>query len=465
MNNVDSMDNMGAGSAVPVPPPGCPAHQLGDRLPMYTGDFAADPQAYYAYMRHYGPTAPVELAPGVDATLVTDYTAALQLLQNPGVFRKDARRWRAFNEGRVSMDSPVLPLLAYRPNAMFTDGADHLRLRQAITDSFARLTSQRLNQSTERVSNYLISQFAGRGSVDLLNDYAKQLPLFVFGELFGCPADVGDRVLFGISGIFDGINAEKANEVLFQAVNELVALKRSRPGDDVTSWLMQHQARLTDEEMAHQLVLLLGAGAEPLRNLLGNTLYLLLTRDRYAKGGLIEEAIDDALWEHPPMSNYAPHYATEDLEFAGQKIEAGELMVVSFAAANTDPVLATSRHMSDNRAHLAWSAGPHACPSKDAARLITVAGIENLLNELPDVSLAVPADSLTWRPGPFNRALAGLPARFTPVQPTVRKPEAPRRTELPTPAPVRHEQPENVASRQQQPEKGVWSSFLTWLRG
>ncbi len=27
---------------------------------------------------------------------------------------------------------------------------------------------------------------------------------------------------------------------------------------------MQHQARLTDEEMAHQLVLLLGAGAEPL---------------------------------------------------------------------------------------------------------------------------------------------------------------------------------------------------------
>ncbi|MFJ3207955.1 cytochrome P450 [Streptomyces flaveolus] len=447
---------MDAHDTVPVPPPGCPAHGSGGRVPLYGPEFAAAPQAYYDYLRHYGPAAPVELAPGVEATLVTDYAAALQLLQDSGTFRKDARRWRAFNEGKVAPDSPVVPLLAYRNNCMFSDGADHLRLRQAVTDSMARVDTRRLTRSTEQISGYLISQFAARGSADLLGDYAKQLPLFVFNELFGCPADIGDRVLFGISGMFDGVNAEKATKVLFQAAGELVALKRGKPGDDVTSWLMQHQARLTDEEMVHQLALLLGAGAEPLRNLVGNTLHRLLTHDRYAReGGLIDEALDDTLWENPPMSNYAPHYPAGDVELAGQPLQSGDLVLVSFAAANTGPALQAARQAGSNRAHLAWSAGPHACPSKEPARHITVTAIENLFNELPDVELAVPEDSLTWRPGPFNRALATLPARFTPAQPG-------RRSGSRSGAGAAAQ--EVTAGPARAPERGgMWSQFLNWL--
>ncbi|MDO0915330.1 cytochrome P450 [Streptomyces sp. DT2A-34] len=438
----------------PVPPPGCPAHGSGERIPMYTPEFAADPQAYYAYMRHHGPMAPVELAPGVEATLVTDYATALDLLHNPGDFRKDARRWRAFNEGMISPDSPVLPLLVHRPNCMFSDGAEHLRLRQAVTESFAQVDSRRLSESVDRIARYLLAQFSARGSADLLNDYAKQLPLFVFNELFGCPAEIGDRVMFGISGIFDGVNAEKANEVLFQAVSELVALKRTRPDDDVTSWLMRHPARLNDQEMAHHLVLLLGAGAEPLRNLIGNTLHLLLTNDRYAQSGLLEEALDDTLWRNPPMSNYAPHYPARDMEFAGQKLSAGDLVLVGFQAANAASARSTTGQGS-NRAHLAWSAGPHACPSKEPARLITLAAIEHLFNELPDIELAVPEESLTWRPGPFNRALAGLPARFTPV--------APRHAVQPQPSQPSQSTAAAEAARAKG-RGGLWSSFLNWMR-
>ncbi|AUG77612.1 cytochrome P450 [Kitasatospora sp. MMS16-BH015] len=442
---------MNARPTVPVPPPGCPAHDSGARVPLYGPEFAADPQTYYAYLRGFGPTAPVELAPGVEATLVTDYAAALQLLQDSASFRKDSRRWRAFNEGHVAPDSPVVPLLAYRSNCMFSDGAEHLRLRQAVTDSMARVDSRRLTRTTEQISSYLISQFGYRGSADLLGNYARQLPLFVFNELFGCPADIGDRVLFGISGMFDGVNAEMAAGVFFGAVGELVALKRSRPGDDVTSWLMQHHARLTDEEMVHQIALLLAAGAEPLGNLIGNTLHRLFTDDAYAHtGGLIDEAVNDTLWENPPLSNLAPHYPATDLEFAGQQLRAGDLVLVSFAAANGSPALA-GEHQAGSRAHLAWSAGPHACPSKDPARQITVTAIENLLNELPDIQLAVPQESLTWRPGPFNRGLVALPSRFTPVG------AAPQ--QAPEPQVSAADQAAGQASR----KPGRWSQFLNWL--
>ncbi|WP_062644105.1 cytochrome P450 [Streptomyces maremycinicus] len=439
----------------PVPPPGCPAHEAGGRVPLYGPEFAADPQAYYTYLRHYGPTAPVEITPGVEATLVTDYASALQLLQDSGSFRKDARRWRDFNEGRIAPDSPVLPVLAHRPNCMYTDGAEHLRLRQSITDSMSRVDPMQLSQSVERISDFLISQFSERGSADLIGSYAKQLPLFVFNELFGCTADIGDRVFFGISGMFDGVNADKAIAVLFQAVGELVALKRRKPGEDVTSWLMQHHTGLSDEEMLHQVALLLGAGAEALVNLIGNTLHRLLTDDRYAhEGGLIDEAMDDTLWENPPMTNFAAHYPVADMEFAGQKITAGDLMLVSIAAANTGPVLSAARKAGSNRAHLAWSAGPHACPSKEPARQIAVSAIENLLNRLPDVRLSVPEDSLTWRPGPFSRGLVTLPARFTPAKPVSRPA---RKTAAPTPV------PESGTAPRQAEQTGVWSKFLTWL--
>lgn len=445
---------MDARSTAPVPPPGCPAHADGGRVPLYGPEFQADPQAYYAYLRHFGPTAPVELAPGVEATLVTDYATALQLLQDSGSFRKDARRWRHLNEGLISPDNPIVPVLAYRPNAMFSDGAEHLRLRQAVTDSMARVDARKLSRTTDQVSEYLVSRFGSRGSADLLGDYARQLPLFVFNELFGCPADIGDRVLFGITGMFDGVNAERAVEVLFGAVGELVALKRTRPGDDVTTWLMQHQAQLTDEEMIHQVALLLGAGTDPLGNLLGNTLHRLLTHDRYADGGgLIDEALDDTLWDNPPMPNYAPHYPATDMEFAGTKLQAGDLMLVSFAAANTGPNLSAARASGSNRSHLAWSAGPHACPSKEPARQITVAAIENLLNQLPDVDLAVPEESLVWRPGPFNRGLTTLPVRFTPVEPV-------RRTADPSQA---RPAPDASAAPGGRKRGGMWSQFLNWL--
>ncbi|WP_344011360.1 cytochrome P450, partial [Streptomyces thermospinosisporus] len=445
---------MDANTPAPVPPPGCPAH---GRIPLYGPEFAANSQAYYAYLRHFGPTAPVELAPGVDATLVTDYATALNLLHDSRSFRKDARHWRAFNEGLVPSDSPVVPLLAYRPNAMFSDGADHLRLRQAITETMARVDGRRLARTTTQVSDYLIAQFSSRGSADLMADYAKQLPLFVFNELFGCPAEIGDRVLFGISGMFDGINAERAAEVLFGAVGELVALKRSRAGDDVTSWLMEHEAALTDEEMVHQLSLLLGAGCDPLRNLIGNTLHRILTHDEYAhQGGLVDDAMEDTLWENPPVPNHAPHYPATDMEFAGHKLQAGDLILVSFAAANGSPSLTAARQSGrGNRSHLAWSAGPHSCPSKEPARQITVTAVENLLNRIPDLTPAVPEESLTWRPGPFTRGLTSLPARFTALP-------APGSAPAPKPAPAETGAGEPGTARK---SGGRWSQFLNWLRG
>lgn len=343
----------------PSPPPGCPAHDTAPRTPLYTQEFARDPQAHYTYLRQFGPVAPVELAPGVDASLVTDYAAALHVLQSPDTFVRDSRRWRALNEGQVPLDSPVLPMMAYRPGPLFEDGARHLRLRQAVTDSLGKLDTHQLTRMVERTASYLISQFSGRGTVDLIGDYARLVPLLVFNDLFGCPGDLGDRVAFGISGIFDGTDAQRANEVLTEALLELVALKRAQPGDDILTHLLQHPAGLSDEEMLPQLIQLIGGGFEPMSNLIGNALRVLLAQGGQGDGPndgvvLVEDAINDVLWNSCPIANYATHFPLYDVDLSGSRLNAGDPVLISFAAANADPSLSAGRGTVSRRAHLAW---------------------------------------------------------------------------------------------------------------
>ncbi|MFI2642755.1 cytochrome P450 [Streptomyces sp. NPDC018610] len=448
-------------AGTPGIPPGCPMHGQ---------DFAADPHGAYDTMRVAGPAAPVELAPGVDATLVVGYQAARSVLQNTTDFSRDPRRWKALNEGRIALDSPVLPMMAYRPNCLFTDGAVHLRLRKAVTDSLDRLDIGRIRRDVEPIAAFLIDRFSERGRADLLNDYAKLLPLLLFNRLFGCPAGIGDRLTSSMSAIFDGRDALKANEELTACLMELIALKRREPGDDVTSWLIRHPVGLTDEELKDQLVMLMGAGVEPERNLIGNALLLLLSHGSSDRGAgmLIEEALDHVLWNNPPIANYATHYPLHDVDLGGVYVEAGTPLMISFGGANNDPSLRTARQSLSKGAHLAWGAGPHACPAKSPATVIALTAVEAILNALPDLALDCPQEELQWRPGPFHRALAALPVRFTPTPGTrvaalhTAAPAVPAAgAAAPPRVPVTPvASPQEDRSR----KKGFWSTFLDIFR-
>jgi cytochrome P450 len=435
---------------------------------MHGQDFAADPHGIYDKMRVSGPAAPVELAPGVDATLVIDYQAARSVLQNTTDFSRDPRRWKALNQGLIALDNPVLPMMAYRPNCLFTDGAVHLRLRKAVTESLDRLNIGRIRRDVEPIAAFLIDQFSERGRADLLNDYAKLLPLLLFNRLFGCPAGIGDRLTSAMSAMFDGKDALKANEELTACLMELITLKRRVPGDDVTSWLIQHPAGLSDEELKDQLVMLMGAGVEPERNLIGNALLLLLSRGSSERGAgmLPEEALDHVLWHNPPIANYATHYPIHDVNLGGVHVEANTPLVISFGAANNDPSLRDARRDLSRGAHLAWGAGPHACPAKSPATVIALTAIEAILNALPDLTLDVPAEGLQWRPGPFHRALAALPVRFTPTPGTRVASLHPPVPAAPTAMAEPRRVPAAPIPRQEAKpaRRGFWSTFLDIFR-
>ncbi|UGQ12794.1 cytochrome P450 [Yinghuangia sp. ASG 101] len=435
----------------PDTPAGCPvAHSGPDGgLAIFDAVFADNPAAAYRELRaQHGPVAPVQLAPGIDAMLVLGYDEALKVLRGPEDYSKDPRRWRALAEGRVPRDSPILPMMIRRPVCQHTDGEEHARLRRAVEDSFDRVDPITLRAFVEGAADALVDRFCAVGEADLVADYAKILPLLTMNHLFGCSEELGERIMGDVAAMFELVDAEKASADMAMCFVELLALKRERPGLDVTSWLLAHEAGLTDEELADQLMVLIGAGVEPEQNLILNALRLLLFDKRFADdlaaGTLqIDAALDEALWYEPPLANFSIYFPVRDVELGGVALREGDPVVISYAAANTDPSLKMQR-TSGSRAHLSWSAGPHTCPTKDTARLIATVAIEKLIDRLPDMEPAVGEDELRWRPGPFHRALAALPVRFPAAEPVARVPvaegtgiaSAPRKAAVDSPAAV-----------------------------
>jgi cytochrome P450 len=427
--------------------------------PLYGPDFTAAPERTYEYLRStYGDCAPVELAPGVRATLVLSYRAALQVLRDPVGFRRDPRHW----QHTVPQDSPVLGTMAYRPNAMFSDGDDHRRLRSAITEALGPVNHGTLRREIVAVADRLIDRVAPEGRADLMTGYALPLLMIVFTRMFGCSDELAERVMLGVQRLFDGSDPAEANRALDQTMQALLDYKHMAPGDDVVTRLMASGARLSVEELKHTVLVLMGAGSEPAANLVGGALVELLTNPDLSEGlsggtVAVDAAIDEILWRRPPMSNYGISYPVQPYPLYGNLLPAGEPVVISFAAANADPAAAGRDFAEDrtgNRAHLAFSSGAHACPVPRMALLLASTAIERVLERLPGMALACPVAELPWRVSPFSRGLSALPvtfppapvmARHAPVGPPAAMPGAP----VPVP-PVR---------------SGVLAALARWWRG
>ncbi|MFD6397117.1 cytochrome P450 [Nocardia sp. NPDC060249] len=389
-----------------------------ERVAMWAPEFAADPQAAYQRMRRrFGSVVPVELSPGIRATLVIGYHTAVRILNDPEHFPADPRMW----ERDIPPDCPVLPMLQFRPAALRTTGAEHTRYRQANVAGIAGVDLYAMHSTVEQFAIPLINSFCATGSADLLSQYAFPLVFQALNSMLGCTPEIGQQVATGMAQIFEGDDAEAGNNLLASALADLVGLRQREPGDDVATRLLQHQAALTDEEMVHQLLVLYGAGIEPMLNLVVNTLRLMLTDDRFAGnvlGGSLStrDALDEVLFTDPPLANFCMTYPRQPILVEDTWLPAHEPVVISMSACNNDPAIA-GRDVVDNRAHLAWSAGPHGCPAKPVAYLIVQDAIDQLLDALPELSLAVPVEDLVWRPGPFHRSLAALPVRFPQTPP------------------------------------------------
>ncbi|WP_330455707.1 cytochrome P450 [Streptomyces sp. NBC_00820] len=405
-------------------PPGAHTSPSEAPLPIHGPEFDADPHATYRRLRLQGPIAPVEIAPGVYGYLAVTYRAVVHLLRNsPKLFAKDpTTNWEALRDGRVPADSPARMMMQPRDNALWKDGEEHLRLRGAITSALARVDTYAVTDAVARIADQLVDTFSAAGEADLVGQYADPLSMLTVIDLFSCPPELGERIVHAVTRLFAaGPDAADANADLESACLDLVRLKRDRPGRDIVTYLVQ--TGLGDEELVQTLLLVFGAAAPPAGKHIARGVQRYLTDERFSGSvhtGIrpVAAALEEVLWDDPPVANYCPLYAQGTQRIDHVLVEPGYPILCSFAAANRDPELAVAPdERVGNRAHLAFSAGPHACPAPGLARVISETAVERLLDRLTGLSLAIDADRIPPLPGTFLAGPAALPVRFQPHAP------------------------------------------------
>ncbi|MFF4569398.1 cytochrome P450 [Streptomyces sp. NPDC001410] len=394
-------------------------------VPLTGARFQAEPARLYREMRRqHGAVVPVLLDGGVPAWLVLGYRELHQVTGDPVLFSRDSELWNQW--ANIPDDWPLLPMIGHRrPSVLYTVGERHRQRAAMISDALEAVDPSELRGHAERFADELIDAVCATGETDLVTHYATLLPVRVLARLYGFPDEDGPGLVTALNDMIDGRERALAGQShLAASMRQLLTDREKKPADDVVSRMLADDGGFTDEEIAQDLMVMMAAGHRPTVDWIGNSLRLMLTDDRFAAclfggQGSVAEAMNEVLWEDTPTQNVAGRWAARDTHLGGRPVRAGDLLLLGLQGANSDPQVRTdaSALTGGNSAHFSFGHGEHRCPfpAQEIAEVIARTGIEVVLDRLPDIDLAVPAESLTRRPSPWLGGLTQLPVRFTPV--------------------------------------------------
>jgi cytochrome P450 len=264
--------------------------------------------------------------------------------------------------------------------------------------------------------------------MDLVDDYATELPLIIITELLGIPIDDRKRFrafAYAVSvgrGSTPGFADARARFVA--QLHAVLEARRRDPRDDLVSDLARAEQdgdRLSTDEFVAMSFLLLVGGYLTTSNLIGNaTLALLRHPDALAQlratPALMETAIDEFLRFDGPMELSTAQYASEDLALGDARIARGTQLRLLLPAINRDPAAFEDPDRldlgRDARKHLAFGRGIHYCLGAALARMEAGIALATLLDLAPGLTLAVPPGQLVWLRHSVLRGLAHLPVRL-----------------------------------------------------
>ncbi|MEU5162125.1 cytochrome P450 [Streptomyces sp. NPDC020875] len=416
----------------------------GGAVPLLVPADGESPATIHADLRRrHGRVAPVVAEDGGTAWLVLGYAEVGYVTAHEELFVRDTSRpgpWPEAAEG--TGPAPVAP------------GRGPGRPGPSAARALAAVDQFELAEGCRGVARRLVDGFAGSGRAELMSAYVRAVSLRAAVLMCGLPPDagafeglVGDLQTAlaedgpagcgpaGTDAVRDGTHVDRSargggDELRRSAyvragerLRRLVAARRSEPRPDVISRLLADPAAPDDGAVVREVLGLVAAAHRPTADWIGNALRLLLTDERFARdvsGGRLSvgQALNEVLWLDTPAQTVGGRRAVRDTQLGGHRVRAGDRVLLSLAAANTDPqIWPGGRPGGENAAHLSFGGGGRRCPypAPLLAESIARTAVETLLERLPDTVLAVDPERLAWRPSVRERGLVALPVRFTPV--------------------------------------------------
>ncbi len=346
----------------------------------FDDDTRRNPFPLYAQARRAHPVYP---HPGLPIVSVFRYADIQAIL-------KDPQTWSNRFPPPPWLDPDKIP----PPSMLGQDPPEHTRLRGLVNQAFTPRIIRRLEPRMHEIANDLLDEAIERREVDFVEALTYPFPVIVIAEIIGIPA--ADREQFkqwsdiAVENLGNALFAPPAPDRLDRLAalltemgayfSQLAEERRRQPREDLLTGLVQAElegSRLTHDEMIRMLVLLLVAGNETTTTLIGNVVLEMLAHpDQLARlraqPDLLESAVEEVLRYSSPVQ-LDPRCATRPVEIAGQRVEAGQIVVNWLGSANHDERVFREAERfdigrSENR-HLAFGFGTHYCLGANLARL------------------------------------------------------------------------------------------------
>ena len=288
------------------------------------------------------------------------------------------------------------------------DPPDHTRLRSLVSKAFTPRSVAKLTPRIDQIIEELLDAIGERERFDLIEDFAFPLPVIVIAEMLGVPPE--DRAQFKewstdiaitVEPIIPddlAIRLDKSTGELFDYFEAIIADRERSPQDDMISALIaarDDNDRLSHDELLGTLVLLLVAGNETTRNLIGNGMFALLKNPdqlQLLRGSpeLIDDAVHELLRYDAPVQ-LDGRLVMEDVEIGGKRLRANDRVISFIGAANRDPDAFTNPDVLDitrpKKSHLSFGRGIHYCLGAPLAILEGKSAILALLDRFPTMRL------------------------------------------------------------------------------
>ncbi|WP_456618797.1 cytochrome P450 [Bradyrhizobium sp. P5_C12] len=402
------------------------------RLDFTSEAFFRDPPKAIAALRASGPVVATRFPLVGDVWITTTHDATAQVLKDGATFtlRKEG--------GEVAGLRWWMPkLVTTIANNMLTmDEPDHTRLRSIVDEAFRRRAIVAMEPRIRAIAVDLADDLFAKGSpADLVQAYARILPLSVISELLGLP--VADRARFiawankmsSLTNVVSFFRLLFAFRKMRAYLGEQLQLARLHGGEGLIAELVQVEregGQITPDEMVSMVFLLLAAGSETTTHLISGSVYELL-RNPGLRDWLEEDwsrislAVEEFLRFVSPVQFSKPRYVRRDVELDGVRLKKGDRVMVMLAAANMDPAVHDQPVRLDlerkpNR-HLSFGTGIHFCLGHQLARIEAACALEALFVRWPKLGLAVDPEDIHWRKRPGLRAIAKLPVVAADRQP------------------------------------------------
>jgi cytochrome P450 len=391
--------------------------------------FARDPFRTYARLREAGPVFQTRLPLLGKTWVATTYQPASEVLKDEETFVMEAKKaGKTLFSGILRLLPRLVRVLS--DNMLAHDNPDHRRLRRLVEQAFSRHSVENLRGRIGVLCDGLLDGLAGRETVDLLQEWARPLPVAVICELLGLPEEDRPKVTRWIRAFFRSVSLFGMLLALPRIFRLLKYFRRHfeqcrqqpRPGL-MTALVQAEEAgdKLSEDELLAMAFLLLIAGFETTVHLLsGGTLALLKTPAQKERllgdWSLLPPAVEELLRFVSPVQMSEARHVIRDLEFYGQSLRRGDSIVAWLGAANADPARFPDPEKLDlsrsPNPHLSFGSGIHFCLGAQLARVEAQVGFERLFTRYPRLALAVADSELKHSGNMLLRGLVALPVRL-----------------------------------------------------